>query len=97
VRERITHKKESICFFLVTKFKILSIKLGALRSMLEVSMALKQKVELRYLTSMKNGMTELFTPQSSNETILVQVAAGAMDNLFVTHSNQLCVLDKMGA
>ena len=47
-------------------------------------MALKQKIEVRYLTSMKNGMAEFFTPQSSNETILVQVAAGAMDPTFRT-------------
>jgi uncharacterized RmlC-like cupin family protein len=57
-------------------------------------MALKQKVEVRYLTSMKNGMAEFFTPQSSNETILVQVAAGAMDDLFVHHfqTDQLLVV-----
>ena len=57
-------------------------------------MALKQKIEVRYLTSMKNGMAEFFTPQSSNETILVQVAAGAMDDLFVHHfqTDQLLVV-----
>jgi hypothetical protein len=57
-------------------------------------MALKQKVEVRYLASIKNGMAEFFTPQTSNETILVQVAAGAMDDLFVHHfqTDQLLVV-----
>ncbi len=57
-------------------------------------MPAKQKIEVRYLTSVKNGMAEFFTPQTSHETILVQVAAGAMDDLFVHHfqTDQLLVV-----
>ena len=57
-------------------------------------MSAKQTIEVRYLTSVKNGMAEFFTPQTSHETILVQVAAGAMDDLFVHHfqTDQLLVV-----
>jgi hypothetical protein len=41
-------------------------------------MAKHKKIEIRYLTSMKNGMAEFYTPQARNETMLVQVAAGAI-------------------
>jgi uncharacterized RmlC-like cupin family protein len=57
-------------------------------------MALASSVEIRYLTSMKSGMAEFYTPQSSHETMLVQVAAGAEDDLFVHHfqTDQLFVV-----
>ncbi len=54
----------------------------------------KKKVEVLYLTSMKSGMAEFYTPQASNETMLVQVAAGAIDDLFCHHfqTDQLLVV-----
>ena len=57
-------------------------------------MAANRKVEIRYLTSIKNGMAEFYTPQTSDETMLVQVAAGAIDDLFVHHfqTDQLLVV-----
>ncbi|GBO51679.1 hypothetical protein APA_920 [Pseudanabaena sp. lw0831] len=57
-------------------------------------MAANRKVEIRYLTSIKNGMAEFYTPQASDETMLVQVAAGAIDDLFVHHfqTDQLLVV-----
>lgn len=47
--------------------------------------SIQRKVEIRYLASMKNGMAEFYTPQASHETMLVQIAAGAIDDLFVHH------------
>ncbi|MEA5574229.1 dTDP-4-dehydrorhamnose 3,5-epimerase [Calothrix sp. UHCC 0171] len=44
-------------------------------------------IEIRYLESIKGGMAQFFTPQASNETMLVQVPAGAVDDLFV-HKSQ---------
>ncbi|BAZ39112.1 hypothetical protein NIES4101_50640 [Calothrix sp. NIES-4101] len=44
-------------------------------------------IEIRYLESIKGGMAQFFTPQASNETMLVQVPAGAIDDLFV-HKSQ---------
>lgn len=57
-------------------------------------MAAQKKVEIRYLTSVNNGMAEFYTPQMSHETMLVQVAAGAIDDLFVHHfqTDQLLVV-----
>lgn len=46
-------------------------------------MALVKPVEVRSLDSFKGGMAEFFTPQASHETMLVQVPAGAQDDLFV--------------
>jgi uncharacterized RmlC-like cupin family protein len=46
-------------------------------------MALVKHVEIRSLSSFKGGMAEFFTPQMSHETMLVQVPAGAKDDLFV--------------
>jgi quercetin dioxygenase-like cupin family protein len=64
------------------------------RYIAEIQMAANRKVEIRYLTSMTNGMAEFYTPQASNETMLVQVAAGAIDDLFVHHfqTDQLLVV-----
>ena len=57
-------------------------------------MALVRQVEVRSLDSFKGGMAEFFTPQTSHETMLVQVAAGAQDDLFVHHyqTDQLLVV-----
>ncbi len=48
-------------------------------------MPLIKRVETRPLESIKSGMAEFYTPQSSHETMLVQVPAGARDDLFVHH------------
>ncbi|CAN1210335.1 dTDP-4-dehydrorhamnose 3,5-epimerase [Tumidithrix helvetica PCC 7403] len=57
-------------------------------------MGLISRVEVRNLFSIKSGMAEFFTPQSSHETMLVQVAGGANDDLFVHHfqTDQLLVV-----
>ena len=57
-------------------------------------MAVNKKVEVLYLTSMKSGLTEFYTPQTSNETMLVQLAAGAIGDLFCHHfqTDQLLVV-----
>jgi dTDP-4-dehydrorhamnose 3,5-epimerase-like enzyme len=46
-------------------------------------MGLRQSVNIRPLETMRSGMSEFYTPQSSHETMLVQVKAGACDDLFV--------------
>jgi uncharacterized RmlC-like cupin family protein len=48
-------------------------------------MALVKQIEVRSLDSFKGGMAEFFTPQISHETMLVQIPAGAQDDLFVHH------------
>ncbi|GET36286.1 dTDP-4-dehydrorhamnose 3,5-epimerase [Microseira wollei] len=40
-------------------------------------------IESRQLESIKSGMAQFYTPQSSNETMLVQIAANTVDDLFV--------------
>jgi dTDP-4-dehydrorhamnose 3,5-epimerase-like enzyme len=40
-------------------------------------------ISIRKLESIKSGMAEFYTPQSSNETMLVQIAAKTIDDLFV--------------
>ena len=57
-------------------------------------MGLKSQVEIYPLESIKGGMAEFYTPQSSNETMLVQVPGGAVDDLFVHHfqTDQLLVV-----
>lgn len=40
-------------------------------------------VSIRLLESIQGGMAEFYTPQSSNETMLVRIPAGAIDDLFV--------------
>jgi uncharacterized RmlC-like cupin family protein len=57
-------------------------------------MGLVSRVEVRNLISVKSGMAEFYTPQSSHETMLVQVAGGANDDLFVHHfqTDQLLVV-----
>jgi hypothetical protein len=46
-------------------------------------MALINRVEIRLLDSIKGGMVEFYTPQSSHETVLVQIPAHMIDDLFV--------------
>ena len=46
-------------------------------------MGLIQGVSLRQLESIQGGMSQFYTPQSSHETMLVQVPAGTVDELFV--------------
>lgn len=46
-------------------------------------MGLVKQIEIRRLESIKGGMSEFYTPQSSHETMLVQVPAGTIDDLFV--------------
>ena len=46
-------------------------------------MGLINRVEIRPLESIKGGMTEFYTPQSSHETMLVQIPAKTIDDLFV--------------
>lgn len=40
-------------------------------------------IEIVQLESIQGGMAQFYTPQSSNETMLVEIPAGAMDDLFV--------------
>jgi uncharacterized RmlC-like cupin family protein len=44
-------------------------------------------IEIYPLASMKGGMAQFYTPQSSHETMLVQIPANTIDDLFV-HKSQ---------
>lgn len=57
-------------------------------------MSLSHRVEIRLLDSIKGGMVEFYTPQSSHETVLAQVPAQMIDDLFVHHfqTDQLLVV-----
>lgn len=57
-------------------------------------MGLVRRVEVRVLDSIKSGMVEFYTPQSSHETVLAQIPAGLVDDLFVHHfqTDQLLVV-----
>jgi hypothetical protein len=46
-------------------------------------MALKKQIYIRSLESIQGGMAEFYTPQASDETMLVKVPAGVHDDLFV--------------
>ncbi|MEG3438912.1 cupin domain-containing protein [Pannus brasiliensis CCIBt3594] len=50
-------------------------------------MSLVKDIALRPLESIQGGMARFYTPQSCNETMLVQIPAGTIDDLFV-HRNQ---------
>lgn len=50
-------------------------------------MGLTKKIEIRPLESIKGGMAEFYTPQSSHETMLVQIPPHTIDDLFV-HRHQ---------
>jgi|SRR5579883_1449308 uncharacterized RmlC-like cupin family protein len=51
-------------------------------------------IKIRHLESIKGGMAEFFTPQASDETILVQIPPNTVDDLFVhkTQTDQLLVV-----
>lgn len=57
-------------------------------------MGLVSRVEVRWLDSIKSGMVEFYTPQASHETMLAQIAAKTVDDLFVHHfqTDQLLVV-----
>ena len=46
-------------------------------------MSLSKGVEINYLTSVKAGMVQFYTPQASHETMLVQIPPHTIDNMFV--------------
>ncbi|MEA5532659.1 dTDP-4-dehydrorhamnose 3,5-epimerase [Crocosphaera sp. XPORK-15E] len=46
-------------------------------------MSLIDGVSVRKLESIQGGMAQFYTPQSSNETMLVQIPKGTIDELFV--------------
>jgi hypothetical protein len=50
-------------------------------------MGLVQGVTLQPIESIQGGMAEFYTPQSSNETMVVKVPANTIDDLFV-HKQQ---------
>lgn len=45
-------------------------------------MGLIQGITVRSLESIKGGMSQFYTPQASNETMLVQIPANSVDDLF---------------
>lgn len=57
-------------------------------------MSLVKGIEIRPLTSVKGGMTEFYTPQSSHETMLVQIPPETIEDLFVhkSQTDQLLVV-----
>ncbi|MCG9893446.1 MAG: dTDP-4-dehydrorhamnose 3,5-epimerase [Thermosynechococcaceae cyanobacterium MS004] len=48
-------------------------------------MGLAQSIQVRPLESIRGGMAEFYTPQASHETMLVNIPAGTIDDLFVHH------------
>lgn len=46
-------------------------------------MGLIKGISIRQLESIQGGMAQFYTPQASNETMLVQIPAGNIDELFV--------------
>jgi hypothetical protein len=50
-------------------------------------MALAKQIELIRLASIQGGMAQFYQPQASDETMLVQLPANSVDDLFV-HRNQ---------
>lgn len=57
-------------------------------------MSLVKGIEIRPLASVKGGMTEFYTPQSSHETMLVQIPPETIEDLFVhkSQTDQLLVV-----
>jgi dTDP-4-dehydrorhamnose 3,5-epimerase-like enzyme len=53
-----------------------------------------REIKIRHLESIKGGMVEFFTPQTSHETMLVQIAPNTIDDLFVhkSQTDQLLVV-----
>jgi hypothetical protein len=50
-------------------------------------MGLSKGISIRLLESIQGGMTQFYTPQSSNETMVVQIPARTVEDLFV-HRHQ---------
>jgi hypothetical protein len=50
-------------------------------------MALARQIEIFSISSSRSGQSDFFTPQSSDETLLVEVQDGTIEDLFV-HRNQ---------
>jgi dTDP-4-dehydrorhamnose 3,5-epimerase-like enzyme len=48
-------------------------------------MGLINCIQVRPLESIRGGMAEFYTPQASHETMLVNIPAGTIDELFVHH------------
>jgi dTDP-4-dehydrorhamnose 3,5-epimerase-like enzyme len=57
-------------------------------------MGLKAQVQVRKLDAVKGGMAAFYTPQTSDETMLVDIPAGTVDDLYVHHfqTDQLLVV-----
>lgn len=57
-------------------------------------MSLARGIEIRQLTATKGGMTDFYTPQASDETILVQIPPTTVEDLFVhrAQTDQLLVV-----
>lgn len=48
-------------------------------------MGLKNCIQVHSLESIRGGMAEFYTPQACHETMLVNIPAGTVDELFVHH------------
>jgi uncharacterized RmlC-like cupin family protein len=59
-----------------------------------MNMALIRAITLKKLESIQGGMSQFYTPQSSHETMLVQIPPNSVDDLFVHHfqTDQLLVV-----
>ncbi len=57
-------------------------------------MGLVSRISTRKLESIQGGMSQFYTPQTSDETMLVQIPAGNIDEIFVHHfqTDQLLVV-----
>ena len=57
-------------------------------------MSRRKKIEIKKLESIQGGMAQFYTPQSSHETMLVQIPPQTIDDLFVHHfqTDQLLVV-----
>jgi dTDP-4-dehydrorhamnose 3,5-epimerase-like enzyme len=57
-------------------------------------MGLAKQIQVRPLESIRGGMADFYTPQASHETMLVNIPAGTIDELFVHHfqTDQLLVV-----
>jgi dTDP-4-dehydrorhamnose 3,5-epimerase-like enzyme len=75
-----------------------AIRLEAIRSQKivsqEIGMGLTRQIEIIPLQSIKGGMAEFYTPQSSHETMLVNIPPDTIDDLFVhrAQTDQLLVV-----
>ena len=77
-----------------TKIKLLLAYSGVKAIVGDSIMGLRTQVEIVPLESIKGGMAEFYTPQSSHETMLVSIPAQTIDDLFVHRSqtDQLLVV-----